>query len=110
MAWDWNTFIIVAAIVALVLAWFIALAWLIRLRRKRKMEPSHIDLYFGENFRKIMGEWDFVTRDRVKDFKKDMGKRLSVVGSDIDGMEKRRKNLDGRMVSLEKTIARLEGQ
>ncbi|MGA1848640.1 MAG: hypothetical protein ACMUHB_04790 [Thermoplasmatota archaeon] len=109
MAWDWNTILIVAAIVALVLAWFLALVWLIRLRRKRKLEPSHIDLYFGENFRKIMGEWDFVTRDRVKDFKKDMGKRLSIVGSDIDGMEKRRNDLDRRMGSLERTIAKLEG-
>jgi hypothetical protein len=109
MEWDWNTFIIVVAIVALVLAWFLALVWLIRLRRKKKLEPSHIDLYFGENFRKIMGEWDFITRDRVKDFKKDMGKRLSVVGHDIDGMEKRRKELDRRMGSLERTIAKLEG-
>jgi hypothetical protein len=109
MAWDWNTILIIAAIAALILAWFLALVWLIRLRRKKRMEPSHIDLYFGDNFRKIMGEWDFVTRDRVKDFKKDMGKRLSSVGSDIDGMEKRRKDLDRRMGSLERTISKLEG-
>ncbi|MBN1539543.1 MAG: hypothetical protein JW939_05310 [Candidatus Thermoplasmatota archaeon] len=109
MSWDWTTFWIVLGIVALVIAWFLALAWFIHLRRKKRMEPSHIQLYFEENFRGIMGEWDFVTRDRVKEFKKDIGKRLQAVGSDITSLEKKRKTLEKRMGGLEKTIADLEG-
>ncbi|MGA1820671.1 MAG: hypothetical protein ACMUHU_06660, partial [Thermoplasmatota archaeon] len=89
--------------------WFLALGWYLHLRRKRKMEPSHLQLYFDENFRNIMGEWDFVTRDRVKEFKKDIGKRLQVVGTDITTLETKRTTLEKRMGGLEKTISKLEG-
>jgi hypothetical protein len=109
MNWDWYTILLLIAFVLLVLAWFIALAWYIRLRRIKKLEPSHLQLYFEENFRSIIKEWDFVTRDRVKDFKKDIGKRLMVVGTDITALETNKKTLEKRMVGLEKTIDRLEG-
>jgi hypothetical protein len=109
MNWDWYTILLLIAFVLLVLAWFIALAWYIRLRRIKKLEPSHLQLYFEENFRSIIKEWDFVTRDRVKDFKKDIGKRLLVVGTDITALETKKDTLEKRMVGLEKTIGRLEG-
>ena len=109
MNWDWTTFLIILGIAALVVAWFLALGWYLHLRKKRKMEPSHIQLYFDDNFRNIMGEWDFVTRDRVKEFKKDIGKRLQVVGSDITSLETKRKGLDRRMNGLERTLAKMEG-
>jgi hypothetical protein len=108
MTWDWTTFLLILAIL-LVIAWFIALVWFISLRRKKRLEPSHVQLYFDENFRGIIGEWDFVTRDRVKEFKKDIGKRLHVVGTDIASLETNRKTLEKRMGGLEKTIAKLEG-
>ncbi|MBN1390186.1 MAG: hypothetical protein JXA22_06050 [Candidatus Thermoplasmatota archaeon] len=108
MSWDWTTFGIIAGIVVLVIAWFVALAWLIHLRRKKRMEPSHIELYFDENFRGIIGEWDFVTRERAKEFKKDIGKRLVSVGTEISALEKNRSTLQTRMSGLEKAIAKME--
>ena len=77
--------------------------------KKKKMEPSHLQLYFDENFRNIIGEWDFTTRDKVKEFKKDISKRLVIVGSDIDTLEKNRIKLDKRMDSLESKMKKLEG-
>jgi len=109
MTWDWYTTLLLVAVVLLVIAWFITLAWFIRLRRIKREEPSHVELYFDENFRTIIGEWDLVTRDRVKGFKKDIGKRLNVVGKDIMALETTKKVLDKRIGGLEKTIARLEG-
>jgi hypothetical protein len=109
MTWDWTTILIIAGIAALVIAWILALGWFIHLRKKRRLEPSHIQLYFDDNFRSIMGEWDFVTRDRVKDFKKNIGKRLNSVGNDINTLETKRTTLEKRMGGLEKTIAKLEG-
>jgi hypothetical protein len=73
------------------------------------MEPSHIQLYFDDNFRTLMGEWDFVTRDRMKIFKKDIGKRLQLVGNDISALETNKKNLDKRINGLERTMLKLEG-
>ncbi|MEA3559530.1 MAG: hypothetical protein U9R75_09840 [Candidatus Thermoplasmatota archaeon] len=98
--------IIIAAIVAVLLILISIITY--RVKKKRSM-PSHVELYFGENFRKIMGEWDFVTRDRVKGFKKDINKRLSVAGSDIDILEKNRTKLDRRLGVLDREMTRLEG-
>ncbi|MFO8051607.1 MAG: hypothetical protein R6V01_07915 [Thermoplasmatota archaeon] len=109
MTWDWYMTLLSVAIVLLVISWFVALVWLIQLRRKKRAEPSHVELYFDENFRSIIGEWDLVTRDRVKEYKKDIGKRLQVVGKDITALETNKKVLDKRIGGLEKTIARLEG-
>jgi hypothetical protein len=109
MTWDWTTILLTVGIALLVIIWFLALGWYLHLRKKRKMEPSHIQLYFDDNFRSIMGEWDFVTRDRMKEFKKDIGKRLKVVGSDISDLERRKNGLDKRMKGLENTLGKLEG-
>jgi hypothetical protein len=109
MTWDWFLILIIVAIALLIISWFLALGWWLHLRKKRRMEPSHIQLYFDDNFRNIMGEWDFVTRDRVKMFKKDIGKRLHVVGNDINALDTKKKNLEKRMNGLEKTLLKLEG-
>jgi hypothetical protein len=101
----WYIIIILALVLLLVLVF----AWYIHLRRKKKAMPSHIQLYFDENFRKIMSEWDMVTRDRVKDFKKDMNGRLSKVGDDITQLEKSRKKLDKRLAALDGEITKMEG-
>jgi hypothetical protein len=108
MEFDWTTFWFVLVIGLLVIAFFLVLLWYRSLSRKRKQLPSHIELYFDENFRKIMDEWDFTTRDRVKDFKKDIGKRLTKVGTDISGLESRKASLDRRLTAVEKGMDKLE--
>lgn len=105
---DWETIVLTVAIVVLVLALIAVIAWYFSLRRKKKMEPSHVDLYFGENFRKIMSEWDMSTRDQVKGFKKDMSTRLSKVGKEIDSLERNKDRLEKRMTSLDKEMQKLE--
>ncbi len=106
-----NTDIFYIVLIAgLFLLLVLSLIWFIRLRsKKRKVMPSHLQLYFDENFRKIMTEWDFTTRDRVKTFKKDIGTRLSKVEVDIGVLEKKRRSLDQRMGKIETHIGKLEG-
>jgi hypothetical protein len=107
--WDWTTFWFVIIIGVLVLALVLVFFWYLSLRKKRKAMPSHIELYFDENFRRIINEWDFVGRDRIKDFKKDMGKRLSLVGGDLDILEANKVKLDKRLTNVEKKMDKLEG-
>ncbi|MFW3146448.1 MAG: hypothetical protein ACMUIE_06520 [Thermoplasmatota archaeon] len=106
---DATTIWIIVAIAALVIAVLLVISLIVFLVRRRKGRPSHVQLYFDENFRKIMDEWDMVTRDRVKDFKKDLNKRLSLVGSDIDLLEKNRTKLDRRLGALDREMTRMEG-
>ena len=111
MSFDWTTFFYVVAIGILVLAFFYTLYLLIVSisRRKKGKEPSHVELYFDENFRKIIDEWDLMSRDKVKDFKKDMGKRLSKIGTDLDSLDSRKESLDNRLTAVEKGMEKLEG-
>ncbi len=106
---DWNTFWFIVIIAALVILLILVIAWYFSLRKKRREMPSHVELYFDENFRSIMGEWDMVTRDKVKSFKKGLSDRLSKVGGDIDELEKSKKKLDTRMNSLDREMSKLEG-
>lgn len=106
---DTNTYWYIAIIAALSLSLVLVFAWYMHLRKKRAQMPSHIQLYFDDNFRKIMTEWDMVTRDRVKTFKKDMNKRLSKVGDDISHLEGKRNDLDSRLSTLDKKFTKLEG-
>jgi hypothetical protein len=106
---DITTIWIIVTIAALLIAVLLVVSLVIFLVRRRKGRPSHVQLYFDENFRRIMDEWDFVTRDRVKDFKKDLNKRLSAVGNDIDLIEKNRTKLDKRLGALDREMTRLEG-
>lgn len=109
MGWDWTTFWYVLLIGILVLALVLVIIWYFQLARKKRKGPSHIELYFDENFRGMIGEWDLVSRDRIKDFKKDIGKRLESVGSDIGILEKKRSDLDKRMSALENKMSEMEG-
>ncbi len=107
--WDSTTFWYVLIIGVLILTLILVFFWYLNLSKKKKAMPSHVELYFDENFRKIVNEWDFIGRDRVKDFKKDMGKRLSLVGGDIDLLESNKVKLDKRMTGLENKIGKFEG-
>lgn len=109
MAWDWNTFWFVLIILSLLFLLVLTIIWWNQLRKKKEKGPSHIELYFDENFRKIMDEWDFASRDKVKDFKKNMSTRLGKVGADISVMENKRVDLEKRMDKVEKGMSKLEG-
>lgn len=108
MEFDWTTFWFVLIIGILVLLLILVIAWYSSLRKRKREMPSHVELYFGENFRKIMDEWDFTNRDRVKEFKKDMSRRLTKVGRDITTLEKRKSSLESRMKAVEKGMESLE--
>lgn len=108
MAGDWSTFVYFLMIVSLILLFILTLAWYFMLKKKKAESPSHINLYFDENFRKIIGEWDLVSRDRVKNFKRDIGSRLSVVGKEITLIEKNRSKLDKKLNGLDIEISKLE--
>ena len=109
MQWSWPTFWFVIVIGLLVLALILVIWWLVHLIKKKREGPSHIELYFDGNFRKIIDEWDLISRDKVKDFKKDITKRLSSVDSDISGLEKQKNKLNRRMSKLETEVEKLEG-
>ena len=108
MAFDWFTFWVIILIGLLLVAFVLTFLWWRSLTKKKKSEPSHIQLYFDENFRNIISEWDFATRDRVKEYKKDISKRLAIVGGEIDNLEKNKIKLDKRMDGLELKMKRLE--
>lgn len=108
MAFDWYTFWMVLLIGLLVIAFIAAFMWYRSLSRKKKEMPSHIELYFDDNFRKIMDEWDMTTRERVKTFRKDMKGRLKKIGEDIGTLEKKKGILDSRLASVENDMESLE--
>lgn len=101
----WYIIIIASLLIFLVLVF----AWYLHLRKKKAQMPSHIELYFGDNFRRVMNEWDMVPRDRVKAFKKDINKRLSKVGDEVTSLEIKRDNLTSRLSSVDRKINQLEG-
>ena len=109
MQWSWPTFWYVVIIGLLVLALILVIWWLVYLVKKRREGPSHIELYFDGNFRKIIDEWDLISRDKVKEFKKDITKRLTVVDGDISDLEKQKSKLNKRMDKLDAEIGKLEG-
>jgi peptidoglycan hydrolase CwlO-like protein len=69
---------------------------------------EHVELYFDEHFRDIINEWDLTNRTKLKDWKKDMSKRLDDVGTDIDKLSKFRKSFDPRLDKLESEMKKLE--
>ena len=106
---DWTIFWIVLIAILALAALIVLISAIVSWRKKKAAGPSHIELYFDDNFRNIMSEWDMVTRDKVKDFKGDMTKRLKTVGSDIDLLYTKKKGLDKRMNTLDKKISKMEG-
>ena len=55
-----------------------------------------------------MNEWDLISRDKAKEFKKGMSNRLAKVCSDISSLEKRRIGLDKRLRAVEDGMGELE--
>ncbi|MGA1822421.1 MAG: hypothetical protein ACMUIG_07835 [Thermoplasmatota archaeon] len=106
---DETTMWIIIIAAAVILAFIILLSLIIYLRKRKAKGPSHIELYFDENFRTIIDEWDMVSRERIKLFRTDMSKRLKTVGDSIGNLERNRKRLDSRMEKLEKEMSRMEG-
>jgi hypothetical protein len=96
------------AIIAVVL--IIALVYLIiqYIRGRREARLQHVELYFDEHFRDVINEWDLTSRTKLKDWKKDMTKRLDLVGKDIDKLSDFKKSFDNRMDSLESDLDKLE--
>lgn len=109
MNWSWPTFWYVLIIGILILALILVFWWFLSLMKKRRAGPTHIELYFDENFRKIIDEWDLISRDRVKEFKKDIKSRLNIIGNDITALEGNRDSLEKRMTKLDREITKLEG-
>jgi hypothetical protein len=109
MSWSWPTFWYVLIIGILILAFILVLFWFFSLMRKRRAGPTHIELYFDDNFRKIVDEWDLISRDRVKEWKKDIKSRLTVIGTDLTTLENNRDTLEKRMTKLDREISKLEG-
>lgn len=88
----------------------IALIWLIvsYVRKRREARMEHVGLYFDEHFRDIIKEWDLAPRSRVKEWSKDMGKRLDGVKKNIDKLTAFRNSFDSRLDRLESDVEKLE--
>ena len=82
---------------------------IIQIIRARNEGPTHVEEYFSGNFRTMIGEWDLVTRPRLKQWKSSMTDRLSIITSDITSIESTRKGINGRLDTVEKDLNKLEG-
>jgi hypothetical protein len=94
----------------IVLLLIVALIYLIFhfIRKRREARVHHVELYFDEHFRDIINEWDLSTRTKVKNWEKDMVKRLDTVGKDINKLMGFRKNFDARLDKLDSDIRKYE--
>ena len=94
----------------IVIILIIALIWLIisYVRKRREARMEHVGLYFDEHFRDIIKEWDLTSRAKVKDWSKDMGKRLDGVKKDVDKLTAFRSSFDSRLDRLESDVHKLE--
>ena len=101
-AWELTAIIAAVVILLLLLTWLILR--LVTYRKKKKKLQNHIDLYFDENFRNIIDEWDLVSRSKIKSWKKDIMKKLDYLGNDINSLKTRRERADKRMKALEKSL------
>jgi hypothetical protein len=107
---DWTAVGItaLAIVIILIVIWII---WMISrsVMKKRITAPSHFELYFAENFRNLIDEWDIQSRPKVKAWRTDITKRLNTVGSDIDRLKKFQRKMDTRLTKLTKELTKLEG-
>lgn len=93
----------------IVLFWTISyIVYSIKRKRSKSNKPSHVQLYFDENFRNIIDEWDLMPRSQIKTWKKDMNKKLKVINRDINKIKKRKVSINSRLNSLEKNMTKLE--
>ena len=97
-------FSIIVIILVIVLVYLI----IYYVRKKREARIHHVELYFDEHFRDVISEWDLTTRTKVKDWEKDMGKRVDNVGKDISKLMSFRKGLDARLDRLDADIRKYE--
>ena len=107
---DWTVIGIttLAIIIILIVIW---VAWILlrRYSEKRAAAPNRFELYFAENFRNLIDEWDIQTRPKVKAWRTDISKRLNTVGSDIDRLKKFQRSMDTRLTKLTRELTKLEG-
>ncbi|UCH88697.1 MAG: hypothetical protein JSV49_10665 [Thermoplasmata archaeon] len=97
-------FVVVVLLLIGALIWLFLYVW----RKLRERGVRHVELYFDEHFRDIVKEWDLVTTPSMKDWTKDMSKRLDYVGKDIDKMMDFKKSFDTRLNKLESELDSLE--
>jgi hypothetical protein len=101
-----GTIFFTIIVIILVVALIYFMITYIRKRKEARME--HVGLYFDEHFRDIIKEWDLTSRSKVKDWSKDMGKRLDGVKRDIDKLTTFRTSFDSRLDKLESDVEKLE--
>ena len=99
------TLVAIIIIVAVVIAVWIVLR---ELTKRRVARPDHIELYFSENFRNLVDEWDLVSRTKVNSWRTDIMKRLNTVNSDIDRLKAFQKTMDNRLARLHRAMVALE--
>jgi hypothetical protein len=95
-------------IIAVVLIIALIYLFIAYIRGRREARLQHVELYFDEHFRDVMTEWDLASRTKVKDWNKDMTKRLDNVGKDIGKLSDFKTSFDKRMNSLETDLDKLE--
>ena len=107
---DWTA-IGITALAIIIIAIVIWIVWIIvrQYSQKRAAALNHFELYFAENFRNLIDEWDLQTRPKMKAWKSDISKRLNVVGSDIDRLKTFQKSMTSRLDKLTREIVKLEG-
>ncbi len=103
------TLFLLILLFVVVLIWTISyIIYAIKRRRGSGKKPNHVQLYFDENFRNIIDEWDLMPRSQIKTWKKDMNKKLKVIDRDLKKLKKKKINVNSRMNSLEKDMGKLE--
>ena len=100
--------LLVFFIIILIIILAVAIAWSYRKKKLIFSGVNHVKLYFDENFKNIINEFDLVNRARVKTWKVDMAKRLNIVGKEVDKIKAFRKSFDPRLSKLEKEVKRME--
>ena len=106
---DWTA-IGVTALAIIIIALVIWILWIVfrEFERKKTAGPNRFELYFAENFRNLIDEWDLQTRSKMKTWKTGMTKRLNVVNNDIERLKSFQKGMDTRLDRLTKEIVKLE--
>lgn len=100
--------LLVFFIIILIVIFAVAIALSYRRKRLILSGVDHVKLYFDENFKNIINEFDLVGRSKAKSWKADMAKRLSIVGKELEKLKDFKKSFDPRLSKLEKEVKRLE--
>lgn len=96
-------------LIVLLIVWLITyIIYVARKKKRRAKGPGHMELYFDENFRNIIDEWDLMPRSQIKSWKKDMNKKLKVINRDVKKLKDRKISINSRLNALEKEMGKLE--